>query len=356
MTALHLPFIRAVRRGLSRIAGDRGNSDCLGVSSNGAPSSLPFVDSAQLIGEPAALRQRFAADGHIFMKGVVPADALLELRRQIVDVCVRHHWLKPGSDPMDAIAWTVPKVEDEEDYLVVYDDIQKIEAFHALAHDPSIVRVMRALLGPTAFPHPLSICRLVFPDIAEWSTPPHQDFPNNQGARDLYACWIPLADCTPRGGSLSVLEGSHLLGILPRRRSLGPGHRTVAPDPRMDPLTWRTGDFRLGDMIVFHSLTVHRAEPNMLDRLRISVDYRYQREGDQITRECLRPHFGRLSWEQIYDGWQRQDLRYYWKDKELDFVDWDFAFNDEQLEDFDLSVQWRLAFNKRREEMASRYT
>ena len=75
--------------------------------------------------------------------------------------------------------------------------------------------------GADGLPHPLSIARLVFPGNEEWTTPAHQDYPNNQGTFELYACWMPLADCTMEEGNLSILRGSHKLGVAPLRVARG---------------------------------------------------------------------------------------------------------------------------------------
>ena len=174
-----------------------------------------FLDSSELLHDSGAMKDRFDRDGYVYLSGLVDTELLLNLRRQIVAICDDCGWLKSGVDPMTATTWTVPKVEGEDEYFEVYDRIQRLQDFHALAHDPAVMTLMRALLGDTAFPHPLSIARLVFPESKDWSTPPHQDYVNNQGTQDLYACWMPLSDCPTDMGSLAMLEGSHKLGLLP---------------------------------------------------------------------------------------------------------------------------------------------
>jgi hypothetical protein len=51
------------------------------------------------------------------------------------------------------------------------------------------------------------------------------------------------------------------------------GNITADIDPEAH--TWCTTDYEPGDVILFHSLTVHWAPDNNGDRLRISADYRY---------------------------------------------------------------------------------
>jgi len=305
-------------------------------TAQGVDALESFEDSSALMEDASELRARFERDGYVLLRGVVDRDVLLEARRAITGVLQRHGWLDASQDPMAAVPDGGPYVEGEATYLEAYDDVQRLEAFHAVPHHPSVGRCMTALLGRTAFPHPLSIARLVFPGNDEWTTPPHQDYPNNQGTAELYACWMPLADCSVEEGTLSILRGSHGLGIVPLRASLGAGNRRADLDDRHDGLVWVGGDLRLGDALIFHSLTVHRALPNRGGSLRLSVDYRFQREGEALTAGCLEPHFGRLSWDDVYTGWERDDLRYYWRDKRYVVEEWDdsyHAITDEEFEE-----------------------
>ena len=304
-----------------------------------------FEDSTPLLGDPEALKARFAAEGYVLLRGVVDRDLLTEARRAITGVCAAHGWLDTAHDPMAAVPRSGPFVEGEDRFFEVYDDVQRLEAFHAVPHHPSVRRCMVALLGETAFPHPLSIARLVFPQNDEWTTPQHQDYPNNQGTRELYACWMPLADCSVEEGSLSILRGSHRFGVAPMRASLGAGNRRAELDERYGDLDWVCGDLGLGDALIFHSLTVHRALPNRGEAMRLSVDYRFQREGDALTNGCLEPHFGRLPWEDIYAGWQREELKYYWRAKTFTVEDWDPSLHeidyDDAVEHVAEWIRWR---------------
>lgn len=306
-----------------------------------------FTDSSDALGDDLALRTRFEREGYLYLRGIVDREKLADLRREIVAICVQHGWIDDGPDPLRARTCHRPVVEGEADYFGVYDQIQHLESFHALAHDPAILATMRALLGPSAFPHPLSICRLVFPANTEWTTPPHQDFPNNQGTTELYASWLPLGDCPQALGPLAILRGSHKLGLLPLKFALGAGHRQCAMDARHARLPWVSGDMAAGDMLIFHSLTVHRALPNLTDCMRLSVDYRFQREGEPLTAQSLQPHFQRLAWEAIYREWRDPSLKYYWRRKTYALASWDASLHELAPEDWDDAVRQRMAYDRR---------
>ena len=86
---------------------------------------------------------------------------------------------------------------------------------------------------------------------------------------------------------------------------------------------------RAGDVLLFHSLCVHRGVPNTTpDRVRLSVDYRYQGISQPITPGSLLPHFNRRTWDEIYAGWERADLQYYWQRTSLSVVEFTRAYHE----------------------------
>src|SRR6266540_2989560 len=183
-----------------------------------------------MVGEPkrdatASVAEEPAMAPFADSKDLVDKDMLMDVRSRTAAICAARGWFKPGTDAIDAITVAQPSVEGEERYFEVYDEIQKLEAFHAVPHHPTVRAYMTALLGDSAFPHPLSIARLSFPSNETWTTPPHQDYPNNQGTEDLYASWIPLSACPVELGGLSILRGSHKFGVAPLEFALGPGDR-----------------------------------------------------------------------------------------------------------------------------------
>ena len=84
---------------------------------------------------------------------------------------------------------------------------------------------------------------------------------------------------------------------------------------------WVTTSFRVGDVLVFGSHTVHAAMHNASElHMRLSVDYRFQPDGAALTPITLEPHFQRLSWEEIYEDWTDTEHRYYWRDDAYEIV------------------------------------
>jgi ectoine hydroxylase-related dioxygenase (phytanoyl-CoA dioxygenase family) len=319
----------------------------------------PMFEANQLLGDAGALRARLSADGYLFFRNIVPVERLTELRDQITRILADFGWIQDGADRMMAQAICRPRREGQPKFFQAHDQIIKLEALHSLAHEESLMNVMRQALGDAAFPHPLCITRLVFPDVPELATPPHQDFPNNQGTPNLTAAWVPLGDCSMEDGSLAIMEGSNKFGVLPLDFHLGAGNRQAVLSEDIRACRWVGADFRAGDIVLFGALTVHRALSNTnLDRMRLSVDYRFQLEGEALTPGCLQPHFERLSWEKIYEDWKSKEHQYYWQQKEFVEVPWNSALHELPEGDlFDAYVQeleYNVALTKRQEKRAAK--
>lgn len=285
----------------------------------------PFTVSNEILGHPAALRERMRSDGYLFLRGLVDPTRLATLREAILSICNTHGWLDPAHPIAAGVPLGPPRLEGQDAYAIVYDDVQRLEPLHRLAHLPTITNVMAELVDPPLLVHPLAVSRLMFPRCQEFATPPHQDYPNNQGAVEMYAVWIPLGSCPRQLGGIAVLTGSHHYGVLPAKASLGAGYRSVIPNAALASLRWVSGDFAPGDVLIFHALTVHRSLANRTDRLRLSVDYRYSSAAQPVSNLVLEPHFGRLDWEDIYRGWKSREGCYYWRDLPLRVVPFDPA-------------------------------
>ena len=188
---------------------------------------LPMRSSNDLLGDDTALRARLAEASYLYFEQVLPAPALRRIRHDIASILGRHGMIRGGDDLMRAVSISEPVREGDDEYFAVHDEIQRLESFHSFAHHEVLRTLMRSVLGDSAFPHPLKVVRLGFPGHHEVSTPPHQDYPNNQGTPDLTASWIPLGAVPMELGGRAVLRGSAAAGVGPLARHLGPGNRQV---------------------------------------------------------------------------------------------------------------------------------
>ncbi len=288
----------------------------------------PFLDSTDVVNDALELRERAERDGYLFIRGLIPMEVLESLRTQFLEIARNAGWVKKDTPLEDAIAdLNGFCVEPEPKYMGVYHQMYKLPEFHALQHHPNIVGVIEAILGEPVMPHARIIGRTIFPQREVFTTPPHQDFIPIQGTADTYTAWVPLCDIPPELGGLQIASGSHRQGVYEFRPAMGAGGIAVT-----NPLegTWVNSPFKQGDVLIFHSMAVHKGVSNSSDRLRMSIDARYQKISDPIAPGSLQPHSQPHTWEEVYSDWPAGGLQYYWKKWNMTVKEYDNSYHDKR--------------------------
>ena len=282
-------------------------------------TELRVSNDAQADGDE--LRRRLDDDGYLFFRRLLDPPGLIDLRRRMLTVMQVGGWLVDGTDPVDGIANpNARSTEGDLEYTDVYHEVYKLQAFHEIAHCREVMDLLELVRGCSMMPQPQKVARLWFPKFTEHTTPIHQDFVHFQGTHDNLTCWSPIGDCPRELGGLAVLRGSHKVDrVLEHHFSLGAGSLHVDPSAHEELNDqWHTTDYEIGDTLIFPALTIHKALPNVTeDRLRVSLDNRYQRVGDPIAEHMLNPHLSSmspLSWEDVYRDWDSDEFQYYWKE------------------------------------------
>ena len=276
------------------------------------------------------LRSRIKDDGYLFFKKLQDPDQLWKLRLEILEAIRDGEWLEAGTELVDGIADPAKRcTEGDPEYTDVYHEVYKIQAFHEAAHQETVLNQMEKIIGTAILAHPQKIARIWFPQFTDHTTPAHQDFVHFQGSYDTYTCWTPVGDCPVELGGLAILPGSHKQNLVfDHHFSLGAG--ALAVDHAQEEGTWLTTNYEIGDSLIFHSLTLHQALPNLTeDRLRISLDNRYQSVNDPIAEYQLLPHLHNknpLSWQEVYKDWTSTSLQYYWEDAQAPVLKQDLSY------------------------------
>ena len=283
--------------------------------------------------DPTELRRRIADEGYLFFKQLQNPNKMRDLRREMMTAIQSAGWLIADTDPTDAIANVDAQcTEGDNEYNVGYGEAYRLESFHRSAHWPEVTDMVEKIMGRPIMPHPQKIARIWFPKYTEHTTPTHQDFVHFQGNFETLTCWAPVGDCPIELGGLAVIPGSHKVNrVLEHHFSLGAGSLVVDTDehPEVDP-DWHSTNYEAGDTLIFPALTIHKALPNYTeDKLRLSLDNRYQAVGDPIADHMLDPHGpSGLQWDEIYEGWSADDLKYYWKEYDNPVVPRDWSYSD----------------------------
>jgi hypothetical protein len=283
-----------------------------------------FLDSAGIVADGGALAERLRQDGYLCIKGLLPREDVLRVRQMFLEAVAAAGWLRAGAKVDEAIADPAKAcVDPEAPFVAVLRQFYRNEAGHALKLHANVIGLFERLFGEPVLAHPLLIPRCIFPQRPEFTTPSHQDFPHIQGTTETMSLWLPLGDCPAKMGGLAIARGSHNEGVRDFTVSNGAGAMEV-----IDPLdgSWVAGPLEAGDVLIFHSLTVHKGLPNLTDRLRLSLDNRYQRASEPVCERCLQPYAGCGTWDEIYAGWQSEALPYYWRKQAPRIADFDMQY------------------------------
>ncbi len=278
-------------------------------------------DSSDVVNNAVELERRLDEDGYLFIRKLLDEDRLLHLRREMLTIMKQGGWLVAGTDPMDGIAnCDARSTEGDPGYTDVYHQVYRLQSFHEIAHCHELMTVLERITGSPMMPLPQKVARLWFPKYTQHTTPTHQDFVHFQGTIDNLTCWSPIGDCPRELGGLAVLHGSHKIGrVLDHQFSLGAGSLNLDTNRHAEfaDLEWVTTDYEVGDTLIFPALTVHKALPNITeDRLRVSLDNRYQKIGDPVADHMLTPHLSTMSpltWDEVYADWPNDSNQYYWQ-------------------------------------------
>ena len=272
----------------------------------------PYQECTELLEDAAALRNVAQRRGYLFFRGRLPEAAVREVRRDVLQEIQRQGYLAPGTPCDEAVAkagTSLTAFDTKPEYRAHYNGLLRLRSFHALALHPRLLQVLELLFGEPPLVHPRHICHTIFPDDPHYVSVPHQDFFAVRGTTDTWTAWLPLGDCGAElGGGLGIVPGSHHRGLQAADDSTM--EVAITPDTQ-----WAWSPMSCGDLLLFHSLTIHQAQRNATDRVRLAVSYRSQPAGQPVAKSSLQPHMQWLQWEELYRDWPADDpLRFYWRE------------------------------------------
>lgn len=252
-----------------------------------------------LLENSSILRQRLIDDGYLFLNTFFDVKEIHKIRRSILEhlsslgvlddnFTIDEARLKPG--------YHLKKVQPK---------IAQLPEVKNLIHNEQLHNFISIMLDGPVKPFDFIWARTVRPSLAESA---HCDIIYmGRGTRNLYTTWIPMGDVSRHHGSLMVLERSHKVEQLDKYRSMdyekdnnwkkfrfkhgtifrGVDYSKNARKIQKEfGLRWLTSDFIAGDMLLFHTELLHATLDNNSDRIRLSLDTRFQ-----LVSEPMDPRF-----------------------------------------------------------------
>ncbi|TPN77616.1 phytanoyl-CoA dioxygenase family protein [Mesorhizobium sp. CU2] len=251
-----------------------------------------------------SLRQLYAAQGYLWLKGLLPRHEVIQFRGWVLSHLAESGLLKPGTDTSLGIASDGGFDRQLADRRLMA--LVRSTAYEGFCAQPRMSRLMDAFVGGLSYLHKRKIMRFTMPGTTT-ATPAHYDLVYLRGGTSrVVTAWIPLGDTPVDMGGLIYLEGSHAVGAAMEAQfardnaGLSPEERISAYNRNMGeggwvskdlPATaerfdtrWLTADYEAGDVVLHSPYMIHASTTNQSAEglIRLSTDIRYQNVDDEI--------------------------------------------------------------------------
>ncbi|HSV82962.1 MAG TPA: phytanoyl-CoA dioxygenase family protein [Ramlibacter sp.] len=227
-----------------------------------------LIDSTGSIGDPQTLRERWDNNGYLFFRGVIDPHVIASARVHFRRALAAEGLIDPA---VDAPIWTGAPAKTRRPCDAIGEGV-----FREVTAQPRLEKLVADVLGDKPVWLPIIAHRSSLPSGRANATDDifkgrHQDGYFNEGM-DIDICWVPMMDISRANGGLAVAAGQHKRGYL---HDGATPPRYPIPTDAIPPGTWRTADFRVGDVLLFHRATPHTGLPNQTDVIRMSMDFRF---------------------------------------------------------------------------------
>ncbi|KAI4092151.1 MAG: hypothetical protein LQ344_003634 [Seirophora lacunosa] len=269
------------------------------------------------------MRRRFREDGYIWVKRVIPREAVYDMRQHYFSRFSHTGMLRPNTSPRDGIfnPSSDPNAHEGIGGLPEETTKQLLDAAHAdpcyrtfLAH-PDLRAFIRHFTG---WKQEVIVDRAMLRHNCPGSksTGIHYDqYFLRDGDDEFLTAWVPIGDCAPAGGGLMYLEDSTSLGKdleaeflqkarhLPKQERIDAFNEFMAHDGFMshDAVEfreehqgkagrWLVGDYEAGDVVFHNPWMIHAATKNEDERgrIRLASDLRFYEEGARLDRRWMK--------------------------------------------------------------------
>ncbi len=236
-------------------------------------------------GDAPALRDRLAAEGYLYVPGLLPPAAVAAARAEVF-AALRATGEIDGPDHAPVATGTSRRAALHPDLGAFWRGVSEGPALRACVHHPALHALTSGLFDTPSTPFDFVWLRAVTQGRA---SPFHFDHPYmNRGAPDLLTCWVPLGDVALADGPIVLVEGSHRFDDLAARvrgRDVDrePGFSGSFAEDMIDLAQSRhtrflSADFKAGDVLVFGMFLLHGSLDNRSNggKVRLSADVRFQ--------------------------------------------------------------------------------
>lgn len=278
-----------------------------------SPSTFGQLRNSEDISENfTALRQRMQADGYLYLPGFLARSEVEKTRLTMLQKLAENHDIFDPAFPLEK---------------GILKEGSQAPAF--INNFPKTITSAQKLLFSGRlqewFPQFLSGNMRAFDNI--WfrsmgkghGTKPHCDIVYmSRGTTDLYTVWIPFGDVSLDIGGLMILENSlshkeklhtylsrdvddYCVNRPKQKKRLEEGKWSFDGGLSKNAASlreklggrWLTTEYKMGDVLIFTSATIHASLDNQTNHIRLSTDTRYQLASEPIDTRWVGENTGR---------------------------------------------------------------
>jgi len=222
------------------------------------------------------MQTNFQRDGYVIVKEFIAKDIVEEIMDDIKSVFK----IKFESDNF--------RYENDDASLIEYyqthqdgfvgcmREIQRLPSIYNFGTRKEVLEMLKkiGLIKPVVSQEPIVMLNneKTSRRIGDWKTPSHQDWRSRQGSLNSVTCWIGLVDITQEVGPVEIIPGSHFNGLLPTEKDDWYMHIS---EKHLEEEDFVPVPINAGDAIIFSQLLIHRSGTNISNKMRYSLQYRY---------------------------------------------------------------------------------
>jgi phytanoyl-CoA hydroxylase len=234
------------------------------------------------------LKSEFDRDGYVVLREFLDSREVAEVQSQL-------------DRYVTAVAPTVPKTDvmyedkDNPQTLKQLARIREHDAFFAdLISQPKWLGLAETLLADRVIPIELEWFNK--PPVVGKPTPAHQDgYYFMLEPNEAVTMWLALDNVDEQNGCMRYIAGSHRTGMRQHGRTQVLGFSQGITDyGDADRAAETPVRARPGDLLIHHSLTVHRADGNASDRNRRSIGFVYYAARARQDKKSLSEYQAKL--------------------------------------------------------------
>ena len=275
------------------------------------------------------LQAAFHKNGYLFIRSFFSPSLVLSLRERIINVLESEGWGQWEAGTFVAVE-PANRINSPSFHQCISILMQE-ESLHEISQHPSLCSFLSALLEEPIYPHPRKMVRITYPYLMNPKdrVPPHQDLVYVKGERDTFTTWIPLGDYPPEQGGLEISPQSHQRGLYAMQANSEGRFGCTAIEEHLTDFAWHKTHYCPGDLLIMHSLTLHRSGVNETKQFRLSLDCRFSSALKTINEDqLLPPYYPHVpAWKALSKKWKNPNrfelpstIQVHPKDKELSEV------------------------------------